>query len=209
MIAIIDYGMGNIRSVEQALTCIGAEYTVTDNEKKILGSDGVILPGVGAFPKAMEALEEKNLVFVLQEFGKSGKPLLGICLGMQLLFEESEEIRNSIGLGLLPGSIRKLKVPYKIPHMGWNQLKKKREIPLWNEVADNSFVYYVHSYYADCPRDLVCGSSKYGIEIPGFVAKGNIFGAQFHPEKSGEIGIQMLRNFKGVVELWKSSQQSI
>lgn len=201
--------MGNIRSVEQALTCIGAEYTVTDNEKKILGSDGVILPGVGAFPKAMEALEEKNLVFVLQEFGKSGKPLLGICLGMQLLFEESEEIRNSIGLGLLPGSIRKLKVPYKIPHMGWNQLKKKREIPLWNEVADNSFVYYVHSYYADCPRDLVCGSSKYGIEIPGFVAKGNIFGAQFHPEKSGEIGIQMLRNFKGVVELWKSSQQSI
>ncbi|MFJ8527206.1 imidazole glycerol phosphate synthase subunit HisH [Bacillus sp. NPDC094106] len=209
MIAIIDYGMGNIRSVEQALTCIGAEYTVTDNEKKILESDGVILPGVGAFPKAMEALEEKNLVFVLQEFGKSGKPLLGICLGMQLLFEESEEIRNSIGLGLLPGSIRKLKVPYKIPHMGWNQLKKKREIPLWNEVADNSFVYYVHSYYADCPRDLVCGSSKYGIEIPGFVAKGNIFGAQFHPEKSGEIGIQMLRNFKGVVELWKSSQQSI
>ncbi|MEH7456162.1 imidazole glycerol phosphate synthase subunit HisH [Bacillus sp. JJ1127] len=209
MIAIIDYGMGNIRSVEQALTCIGAEYTVTDNKKKILESDGVILPGVGAFPKAMEALEEKNLVFVLQEFGKSGKPLLGICLGMQLLFEESEEIRNSIGLGLLPGSIRKLKVSYKIPHMGWNQLKKKREIPLWNEVADNSFVYYVHSYYADCPRDLVCGSSKYGIEIPGFVAKGNIFGAQFHPEKSGEIGIQMLRNFKGVVELWKSSQQSI
>ncbi|PEB52713.1 imidazole glycerol phosphate synthase subunit HisH [Bacillus pseudomycoides] len=209
MIAIIDYGMGNIRSVEQALTCIGAEYTVTDNEKKILESDGVILPGVGAFPKAMEVLEEKNLVFVLQEFGKSGKPLLGICLGMQLLFEESEEIKNSIGLGLLPGSIRKLKVPYKIPHMGWNQLKKKREIPLWNEVADNSFVYYVHSYYADCPRDLVCGSSKYGIEIPGFVAKGNIFGAQFHPEKSGEIGIQMLRNFKGVVELWKSSQQSI
>lgn len=209
MIAIIDYGMGNIRSVEQALTCIGAEYTVTDNKKKILESEGVILPGVGAFPKAMEALEEKNLVFVLQEFGKSGKPLLGICLGMQLLFEESEEIRNSIGLGLLQGSIRKLKVPYKIPHMGWNQLKKKREIPLWNEVADNSFVYYVHSYYADCPRDLVCGSSKYGIEIPGFVAKGNIFGAQFHPEKSGEIGIQMLRNFKGVVELWKSSQQSI
>ncbi|KEK23672.1 imidazole glycerol phosphate synthase subunit HisH [Bacillus gaemokensis] len=209
MIAIIDYGMGNIRSVEQALTCIGAKYTVTDNEKKIMESHGVILPGVGAFPKAMDALKEKNLVSVLQESGKSGKPLLGICLGMQLLFAESDEIKNSMGLGLLPGVIRKLKVPYKIPHMGWNQLKKTREIPLWNEVEDNSFVYYVHSYYADCPSDLVCGSSEYGIEIPGFVAKGNILGLQFHPEKSGEIGIQMLRNFKGVVEVWKSSQRSI
>ncbi|MDM5154031.1 imidazole glycerol phosphate synthase subunit HisH [Bacillus sp. DX1.1] len=209
MIAIVDYGMGNIRSVEQALTRIGAEHIVTDDREKILRSDGVILPGVGAFPKAIDALQEKELISVLQETAVQGKPLLGICLGMQLLFEKSEEIQSTKGLGLLPGVIRKLKVPYKIPHMGWNPLKKKQEIPLWNDVGEGSFVYYVHSYYADCPSDIVCGVSDYGIDIPGLVAKENIFGAQFHPEKSGDIGIQMLRNFKGVVEAWRSSQLSI
>ncbi|WJE54024.1 imidazole glycerol phosphate synthase subunit HisH [Bacillus cereus] len=209
MIAIVDYGMGNIRSVEQALTRIGAEHIVTDDKERILQSDGVILPGVGAFPKAMVALQEKGLVSVIQEVGVQEKPLLGICLGMQLLFEESEEIERTQGLGLLPGVIRKLKVPYKIPHMGWNQLKKKREFELWTGVEDGSFVYYVHSYYADCPDEVVCGSSDYEIDIPGFVAKGTIFGAQFHPEKSGDIGMQILRNFKGVVESWKSSQLSI
>ncbi|MED1412105.1 MULTISPECIES: imidazole glycerol phosphate synthase subunit HisH [Bacillus] len=209
MIAIIDYGMGNIRSVEQALKYIGAEYIVTDDIEEILRSDGVILPGVGAFPKAMDVLEKKDLVCVLKKVGNSGKPLLGICLGMQLLFEKSEELQNCNGLNLLPGVIRKLKVPYKIPHMGWNELKKEGEISLWSGVEDGSFVYYVHSYYADCPNEIVYGASEYGVKVPGFVAKGNIFGAQFHPEKSGEIGMQMLKNFKGVVEAWKSSQLSI
>ncbi|MCW9130476.1 imidazole glycerol phosphate synthase subunit HisH [Bacillus paramycoides] len=209
MIAIIDYGMGNIRSVEQALKYIGAEYIVTDDIEEILRSDGVILPGVGAFPKAMDVLEKKDLVYVLKAVGNSGKPLLGICLGMQLLFEKSEELQNCNGLNLLPGVIRKLKVPYKIPHMGWNELKKEGEISLWNGVEDGSFVYYVHSYYADCPNEIVYGASEYGVKVPGFVAKGNIFGAQFHPEKSGEIGMQMLKNFKEVVEAWKSSQLSI
>jgi len=209
LIAIIDYGMGNIRSVEQALKYIGAEHIVTDDKEEILRSDGVILPGVGAFPKAMDVLEEKDLVCVLKEFGSSGKPLLGICLGMQLLFEKSEELQDCNGLNLLPGVIRKLKVPYKIPHMGWNELKKDGEISLWNGVEDGSFVYYVHSYYADCPNEIVYGSSEYGVQVPGFVAKGNIYGAQFHPEKSGDIGMQMLKNFKGVVEAWKSSQLSI
>ncbi|EOV9525291.1 imidazole glycerol phosphate synthase subunit HisH [Bacillus cytotoxicus] len=209
MIAIIDYGMGNIRSIEQALTSIGVEHLVTDRQREIVKSDGVILPGVGAFPKAMEALEAKKLVTVLQECGKTGKPLLGICLGMQLLFEKSEEMKSSNGLGLLPGVVRKLQVPYKIPHMGWNRLTKTKEMPIWNRVADGSFVYYVHSYYAECPNDMICGTSEYGISVPGLVAKGNIFGAQFHPEKSGEIGIQMLTNFKGVVKQWKSSQLSI
>ncbi|KFM99008.1 imidazole glycerol phosphate synthase subunit HisH [Bacillus clarus] len=209
MIAIIDYGMGNIRSVEQALKFIGTEYIVTDDKEEILRSDGVILPGVGAFPKGMDILEEKGLVSMLKKLGDSGKPLLGICLGMQLLFEKSEEIKICNGLSLLPGVIRKLKVPYKIPHMGWNELKKEREMPLWNGVEDGSFVYYVHSYYADCPNEIVYGSSQYGVQVPGFVVKGNIYGAQFHPEKSGEIGMQMLKNFKGVVEEWKSSQLSI
>jgi glutamine amidotransferase len=209
LIAIIDYGMGNIRSVEQALKYIGAEHIVTDDKEEILRSDGLILPGVGVFPKAMDVLEEKDLVCVLKEAGSSGKPLLGICLGMQLLFEKSEELQNCNGLSLLPGVIRKLKVPYKIPHMGWNELKKDGEISLWNEVEDGSFVYYVHSYYADCPNEIVYGASEYGVQVPGFVAKGNIFGAQFHPEKSGEIGMRMLKNFKGVVEAWKSSQLSM
>ena len=209
MITIIDYGMGNIRSVEQALKYIGTEYIVTDDKKEILRSDGVILPGVGAFPKAMGVLEEKDLVCVLKEVGSLGKPLLGICLGMQLLFEKSEELQNCNGLNLLPGVIRKLKVPYKIPHIGWNELKKEGEISLWNGVEDGSFVYYVHSYYADCPNEIVYGASEYGVKVPGFVAKGNIFGAQFHPEKSGEIGMRMLKNFKGVVEAWKSSQLSM
>lgn len=201
--------MGNIRSVEQALKYIGAEYIVTDDIEEILRSDGIILPGVGAFPKAMDVLEKKDLVYVLKEVGSSGKPLLGICLGMQLLFEKSEELQNCNGLNLLPGVIRKLKVPYKIPHMGWNELKKEGEISLWKGVEDGSFVYYVHSYYADCPNEIVYGASEYGVKVPGFVAKGNIFGAQFHPEKSGEIGMQMLKNFKEVVEAWKSSQLSI
>ncbi|PES96916.1 imidazole glycerol phosphate synthase subunit HisH [Bacillus cereus] len=209
MIAIIDYGMGNIRSVEQALKYVGAEYIVTDDTEEILRSDGVILPGVGAFPKAMDVLEEKDLSCVLKEVGGSGKPLLGICLGMQLLFEKSEELKDCNGLNLLPGVVRKLKVPYKIPHMGWNELKKEREIPLWNGIEDGSFVYYVHSYYADCPNEILCGASDYGVRVPGFVAKGNIFGAQFHPEKSGEIGMQIFKNFKGVVEAWRSSQLSI
>ncbi|PGZ11085.1 imidazole glycerol phosphate synthase subunit HisH [Bacillus cereus] len=209
MIAIIDYGMGNIRSVEQALKYVGAEYIVTDDTEEILRSDGVILPGVGAFPKAMDVLEEKDLACVLKEVGGSGKPLLGICLGMQLLFEKSEELKDCNGLNLLPGVVRKLKVPYKIPHMGWNELTKEREIPLWNGIEDGSFVYYVHSYYADCPNEILCGASDYGVRVPGFVAKGNIFGAQFHPEKSGEIGMQIFKNFKGVVEAWRSSQLSI
>ncbi|PFJ18847.1 imidazole glycerol phosphate synthase subunit HisH [Bacillus cereus] len=209
MIAIIDYGMGNIRSVEQALNYIGADYIVTNDKEEILRSDGVILPGVGAFPKAMEVLEENDLVCVLKEIGDIGKPFLGICLGMQLLFEKSEELKECSGLSLLPGVIRKLKVSYKIPHMGWNELTKEREFPLWNGIAAGSFVYYVHSYYADCPNEIVCGASNYGVQVPGFVAKGNVFGAQFHPEKSGEVGIQILKNFKGVVEAWKSSQLSI
>ncbi|MBE5105528.1 imidazole glycerol phosphate synthase subunit HisH [Bacillus thuringiensis] len=209
MIAIIDYGMGNIRSVEQALKYVGVGYIVTDDKEEILRSDGVILPGVGAFPKAMDVLEEKGLVQVLKEVGNSGKPFLGICLGMQLLFEKSEELKDCNGLSLLPGVIRKLKVPYKIPHMGWNELKKEGEIALWNGIEDGSFVYYVHSYYADCPKEIVYGASEYGVKVPGFVAKGNIFGAQFHPEKSGAIGMHILKNFKGVVEAWRSSQLSI
>ncbi|MGG0238908.1 imidazole glycerol phosphate synthase subunit HisH [Bacillus rhizoplanae] len=209
MIAIVDYGMGNIRSVEQALRHIGAEYIVTDEAEAFLNSDGVIFPGVGAFPSAMRCLEEKGLISVLKQVAIAGKPLFGICLGMQLLFEESEEIERTKGLGLLPGMVRKLDVPYKIPHMGWNKLQKKKEHPLWNEIEDGAFVYYVHSYYAQCPNDVVVGDSEYGVFVPGIVSRGNVFGAQFHPEKSGEIGIQILRNFKEVIETWKSSQLSI
>lgn len=209
MIAVVDYGMGNIHSVEQALTSIGSTYVVTNDIEHILRSDGIILPGVGAFPKAMHALQEKELDFVLKIAAAEGKPLLGICLGMQLLFEEGEEIERTKGLSLLPGVVKKLNVPYKIPHMGWNQLKKTKDTPLWRNIEDHSFMYYVHSYYVDCPSEIVCGVSDYGVLIPGLVAKENIYGAQFHPEKSSDAGIQMLKNFKGVVEEWKFSQQLI
>ena len=192
--------MGNIRSVEQALKYIGATYVVTDETEKIINSDGVILPGVGAFPRAMNCLEEKGLISVIQKVAHTGKPLLGICLGMQLLFEESEEIKRTKGLGLLPGRVRKLNVAHKIPHMGWNQLQKKTEHSLWNEIEEGSFVYYVHSYYVQCPIEVVVGGSEYGVFVPGLVARENVFGAQFHPEKSGEIGIRILRNFKEVIE---------
>ncbi|CAM4113919.1 imidazole glycerol phosphate synthase subunit HisH [Bacillus manliponensis] len=209
MIAIVDYGMGNIHSVEQALKRIGAAYAVTDDIEHILQSDGIILPGVGAFPKAMDILQKKELDFVLKVAAAEGKPLLGICLGMQLLFEESEEIELTRGLGLLPGAVKKLNVSYKIPHMGWNQLNKVKEIPLWRDIENDAFMYYVHSYYVDCPSDIVCGVSDYGVLVPGLVSKDNIYGAQFHPEKSSDVGIQMLKNFKGVVEEWKFSQQLI
>ncbi|WP_369900458.1 imidazole glycerol phosphate synthase subunit HisH [Bacillus manliponensis] len=209
MIAIVDYDMGNIHSVEQALKSIGSAYVVTDDIEHILQSDGIILPGVGTFPKAMDALQEKELDFVIKVAAAEGKPLLGICLGMQLLFEEGEEIERTKGLALLPGVVKKLNVPYKVPHMGWNQLNKVKDTPLWRDIENDAFAYYVHSYYVDCPSNIVCGVSDYGVLVPGLVAKDNVYGAQFHPEKSSDVGIQMLKNFKGVVEEWKSSQQLI
>ncbi|MBV4429851.1 imidazole glycerol phosphate synthase subunit HisH [Clostridium tyrobutyricum] len=196
MISIVDYGMGNLRSVQKALEFIGAEAEITGDKNKILNSRGIILPGVGAFPDAMDNIKKLGIDTVLNEAVNEGTPLMGICLGMQLLFDESEEVRNTKGLGLLKGKIKKFNVDLKIPHMGWNNLIIDSDCEILKDVKEGSYVYFVHSYYAKVQEEEVLKAhSFYGINTPAVVSKGNVFGLQFHPEKSGEPGMQMLKNF--------------
>lgn len=202
MIAIIDYGMGNLKSVYNALIKIGCECKITSDKNEIIKADKLILPGVGAFKDCMDNLKKENLVQIIREEALKGKPLLGICLGMQVLFEKGYEGEETEGLGLLKGSVVKMIDPdVKIPHIGWNNLEKNREDNLLNGIEKDPFVYYVHSFYAaDYNDEDLVGYSRYGIlKIPGLVRKGNIIGAQFHPEKSGEDGLKILKNFKELV----------
>lgn len=198
MIALIDYDAGNMRSVEKALIHLGEKPIVTRDREKILSADRIILPGVGSFGDAMENLEKFGLPDILKEALDSGIPLLGICLGMQVLFEESEESKGVKGLGFLKGKI--LRIPakdgLKIPHMGWNSLEYPREGRLFQDIPEHSYVYFVHSYYLKAEdEDIVTATADYGVKIHASVERGNIFGCQFHPEKSGEIGLQVLKNF--------------
>lgn len=198
MIALIDYDAGNMRSVEKALIHLGEKPIVTRDREKILSADRIILPGVGSFGDAMENLEKFGLPDILKEAVDSGIPLLGICLGMQVLFEESEESKGVKGLGFLKGKI--LRIPakdgLKIPHMGWNSLEYPREGRLFQDILEHSYVYFVHSYYLKAEdEDIVTATADYGVKIHASVERGNIFGCQFHPEKSGEIGLQILKNF--------------
>lgn len=195
-IAIVDYGMGNLRSVEKAFEFIGAKAEITDNAEEIMNSRGILLPGVGAFPDAMENIKKQGFDKVLKEAVKNGTPLMGICLGMQLLFEESDEVRVTEGLGFLKGKIKKFEVDLKIPHMGWNDLIMDKSCEILKDVKEGSYVYFVHSFYAEIQEEGVLNAhSFYGIDAPVVVSKGNVFGLQFHPEKSGEPGMQMLKNF--------------
>ncbi|KGL37463.1 imidazole glycerol phosphate synthase [Listeriaceae bacterium FSL A5-0209] len=203
--AIIDYDAGNTKSVSKALDFIGIENTITAAKKTILEADGIILPGVGAFPQAMAALEERDLIAVLQEVVAHGKPLLGVCLGMQLLLDSSEEFGYTQGLGLIPGHAKSLPDTAKIPHMGWNRLEVKQDSPLTRD-QDGNFVYYVHSYYAVCEEKYVLASSDYSMEVPGIIANENVYGAQFHPEKSGQAGLEILQGFKEVIACGFSQQ---
>ncbi|WP_446899401.1 imidazole glycerol phosphate synthase subunit HisH [Clostridium sp. LBM24168] len=196
MISIIDYGMGNLRSVQKALEFIGAEAEITGDRDRILKSLGIILPGVGAFPDAMENIKKLGIDGVLKRAVEAGIPLMGICLGMQLLFEESEEVRPTKGLGFLKGKIKKFEVNLKIPHMGWNNLVIDKPCKILRNVKGGSYVYFVHSYYAAIEEEGILNAhSVYGIDTPAVVSKGNVYGLQFHPEKSGEPGMQMLKNF--------------
>lgn len=194
MIAIIDYGAGNLFSVHNALNYLGLSHEITRDAGAIERADGLILPGVGAFPDAMGMLKDTGLLPVIQKEALH-KPFLGICLGMQLLFERGTEFRETEGLGLLPGSVDKMVTPYKIPHMGWNHLRKNGDSPLLKGVPDGSSVYFVHSFMANTPTENVSAYADYGTAIPALVERGHLFGAQFHPEKSGEVGLQILRNF--------------
>lgn len=198
MIAIIDYDAGNIKSVEKALVHLGERPVITRDRVEILKADKVILPGVGAFGDAIEKLHSYGLVSVIQELVKRKIPLLGICLGLQLLFERSDEAPGVEGLAVLEGEI--LRIPdaqgIKIPHMGWNSLTYPKQGRLFQNVPEDSYVYFVHSYYLKAKDpDIVTAVSEYGTTIHASVEAGNVFGCQFHPEKSSDVGLQILKNF--------------
>lgn len=197
MIAIIDYDAGNIKSVEKALQYLGEEAVITRDAGEILMADKVILPGVGAFGDAMEKLNRYGLVPVIHEVVEKGIPFLGICLGLQLMFESSEEAPGVEGLGLLKGKI--VRIPegdgLKVPHMGWNSLSFPKEGRLFAGIPENSYVYFVHSYYLQAEEDIVTATAEYGVTIHTSVEKGNVFACQFHPEKSSHTGLTILKNF--------------
>ena len=201
MIAIIDYDAGNIRSVEKALLALGQDVTVTADRDEILHADKVILPGVGAFGDAMEKLKQSGLDEVIREVTEKGTPFLGICLGLQLLFEHSDEAPGVEGLGILKGEILRIpdKEGYKIPHMGWNDLTVLHDCALSADVQDGDYVYFVHSYRAETSDDYISCYATYHEKIPGLVFCDNIYGAQFHPEKSGQVGMGILKNFARLV----------
>lgn len=198
MIAIIDYDAGNLKSVEKALQYLGEECIVTRDKEKLLKADKIILPGVGAFGDAMEKLHKFELVDVIHKLVKENKPFLGICLGLQLMFESSEEGPGVKGLGLLPGKIVKFpeKEGFKIPHMGWNSIDVKEGSRLFKGVSNNSYAYFVHSYYLQAENENdVAATTEYITHVHASVEHDNIFACQFHPEKSGDVGLRILKNF--------------
>ena len=198
MIAIIDYGAGNLRSVQKALEFLGAQGEITRDRQKILAADRAILPGVGAFGDAMLRLRQSGLDTAVTDFAASGKPFFGRCLGLQLLFEESEESPGVKGLGIFQGKIKKIpgKEGLKIPHVGWNQLEITQPEGVLRGLGESPFVYFVHSYYMEPKnRDLIAAVTEYGTRLPVAVQKGNVAAVQFHPEKSGDTGLHILRNF--------------
>ena len=199
MVAIIDYGVGNLFSLKSSLDFLGGESVVTDDKEVLASADRIILPGVGAFGDAARKLRDSGLADFIKEQAKEGKPLLGICLGMQLLFDKSFEYGEHEGLGLISGEIRPISdvIPadLKIPHIGWNALDFVGNNPLFKYINDGDHVYFVHSFYgANCEKSVIA-TSEYGAPLTAAVAKGNVFGCQFHPEKSGKVGLNILRAF--------------
>ena len=198
MIAIINYDAGNIKSVEKALQYIGEDTVISRDRDEILAADKVVLPGVGAFGDAMQKLKDYNLVNTIYDVADKNIPFLGICLGLQLLFEESEETPGVAGLGILPGEIVRIpdKPGFKIPHIGWNSLELSNNGRLFKGIDEQSYVYFVHSYYLKAKEEsIVKASTEYVTHIHASVEKDNIFACQFHPEKSGDLGLSILRNF--------------
>ena len=199
MVAIIDYGVGNLFSLQSSFAAIGQAVTVTSDPETIRSADRILLPGVGAFRDAADKLQRSGMASVVLEEARRGKPLLGICLGMQLLFDRSLEYGEYEGLGLLHGSVRPIAdvIPpdYKIPHIGWNALRFTRETPLFDRVREGDCVYFVHSYYAAGCEDSLIAATEYGGVLTAAVGKGNVYGCQFHPEKSGRVGLDILRAF--------------
>jgi len=201
-IAIVDYGVGNLFSLSSSLRYLGLESTVTGDAGEISRADRVILPGVGAFGDAMDKLRSTGLIPTLDAVAAGGTPLLGICLGMQLLFEKSYEYGEHPGLGYIPGSVVSLSrslaergLKLKVPHMGWNSLRLRLSHPLLKNTPDGAYVYFVHSFYAGCNRAYIAADSSYGVDVPAVTVRENVCGCQFHPEKSGGVGLDILRAF--------------
>jgi len=198
VIAVVDYGMGNLRSVSKALEHVGADVLVTDRPEKLREAGGIVLPGVGAFRDAVRNLKEKGLWEAIIEEIENGKPFLGICLGLQLLFEKSYEFGKTEGFGFIEGEVVRFDLPqeFKIPHMGWNQIYKRKESRLFEGIRDGEFFYFVHSYYVKpVSEEVVLTETDYGICFVSSIEKENVFAVQFHPEKSQKAGLKLLSNF--------------
>ncbi|MFD1672056.1 imidazole glycerol phosphate synthase subunit HisH [Agrilactobacillus yilanensis] len=201
MITVIDYDTGNTLNVKKALDYLGIPNELSAEPDKILAADGLILPGVGAFQKAMAALDDRQLIPVIQQAANNGKPILGICLGMQLLFETGYEFGTTAGLGILPGSVIPIpkKAGFKVPHMGWNQNTAQRR-NAFGTIFDQKSTYFVHSYYVQTAAKNIVATTDYSVQIPSIVQQNNVIGMQFHPEKSGAVGLAGLKTFKEVIE---------
>ncbi|MCD6385527.1 imidazole glycerol phosphate synthase subunit HisH [Candidatus Sumerlaeota bacterium] len=195
-IAIIDYGMGNLRSVEKAFAYLGYTAQITSDPQALRQADRVVLPGVGAFGDGMRELHRRGLIDVIKELIADSKPVLGICLGLQLLFNHSEEAPGVEGLGIIPGRVTRFKKGITVPHMGWNQIRIKRTSPIFDSIPSEAYFYFVHSYYV-VPEDdsVILTTTEYDVEFVSMINRGNLFAAQFHPEKSQKVGLQMLKNF--------------
>ena len=196
-VAIIDYGVGNLGSVEKAFAATGHDALVTSDEEELRQASRLVLPGVGAFAACMSALRDHGLVNLVREQVAVGKPLLGVCVGMQMLFEESEEFGTSEGLGFLEGRVRRFDdTNHVVPQVGWNQIRQRKAHRLFAGIEDEAFCYFVHSYYCEpASDDVIVGETDYGVQYASVVAKGNVCGVQFHPEKSQAVGLKMLANF--------------
>lgn len=208
-VAIVDYGMGNLRSVSKALELGGARVLISGEKEKLKGAQGIVLPGVGAFGRAFRNLKSKGLIPFLEKIIREGKPFLGICLGLQLLFEESEEGAQK-GFGIFPGKVKKFPFPpkasLKIPHMGWNGVKIVKKSPFLEGIEEGTYFYFVHSFYVEVEdENLISTTSFYGKEFVSSISLKNLFASQFHPEKSGEAGLKLLKNFLQVVKRCSTS----
>lgn len=199
-IAIVDYGAGNLRSVQNSLNHLGVKNYIADSAQQLYDAAGIILPGVGAFPDAMKALKESRLLDAVKQ-NSVKKPFMGICLGMQMLFDYSDEVTHCKGLGLLRGGVSKIETSLKLPQIGWNTLEFDRQCPITRGLENGDSVYFVHSFMVRPEKQIdLVASTDYGAKVPAIVAKDAMFGCQFHPEKSGEIGLRILRNFADMVE---------
>ena len=200
-VGIIDYGVGNLRSVEKAFAATGCAAVVSSDEKILRQAERLVLPGVGAFGACMQALTERGFDTLVGERVAKGTPILGVCVGMQMLFEESDEFGRKPGLGLLPGRVRRFAGDLVVPQVGWNQISQRLAHPLFADIADQTFFYFVHSYYCESDnRAIVIGETEYGATYASVVARGNVCGVQFHPEKSQAAGLRLLSNFARVMK---------